>query len=118
MFGFLAIDKPAGPTSHDIVAAVRRELGRGAKVGHAGTLDPFARGVLVVCVGKATRLADYAQAQPKRYRAVVRLGATSTTDDPEGEITVLAGAAEPDEADVRNVVARFVGEISQTPPAH
>lgn len=118
MFGFFAIDKPAGPTSHDIVAGVRRRLGRGVKVGHAGTLDPFAQGVLVVCVGRATRLADYVQAQPKRYRAVVRLGATSTTDDPEGEIMPVQFAAPPDEADVRRVVVTFVGKIDQVPPAH
>lgn len=118
MFGLLAIDKPPGPTSHDVVAAVRRRLGRGVKVGHAGTLDPFARGVLVVCVGPATRLADYVQAQPKRYRAVVRLGATSTTDDPEGEIAPRPDPAEPTENRVRLVVGRFVGPIKQAPPAH
>ncbi len=118
MFGFFAIDKPPGPTSHDIVASVRRRLGRGVKVGHAGTLDPFARGVLVVCAGRATRLADYVQVQPKRYRAIMRLGATSTTDDPEGEITPDPSAARPDEAAVRRVVATFVGEIDQVPPAH
>ncbi len=136
MFGFFAIDKPAGPTSHDIVAAVRRRVGRGVKVGHAGTLDPFASGVLVVCAGPATRLADYVQAQPKRYRAVMCLGATSTTDDPEGEITPTPaglgpprGAAQgelaaplggprPAEADVRRIVAGFVGQIDQVPCAH
>jgi len=118
MFGFFAIDKPPGPTSHDIVARVRRRLGRGVKVGHAGTLDPFAGGVLVICAGRATRLADYVQAQPKRYRAVVKLGATSTTDDTEGEITTDPSAARPDEEDVRRVVATFVGEIDQVPPAH
>ncbi len=130
MFGFFVIDKPAGPTSHDIVASVRRRVGRGVKIGHAGTLDPFAGGVLVICAGHATRLADYVQAQPKRYRAVVRLGATSTTDDPDGEITpapaglgLAEGAdqgelAAPAEADVRRVVAGFVGEIDQVPCAH
>lgn len=118
MFGFFAIDKPPGPTSHDIVACVRRQLGRGVKVGHAGTLDPFAGGVLVICAGRATRLADYVQAQPKRYRAVVRLGATSTTDDTEGEIATDPSAARPDEEAVRRVVATFVGEIDQVPPAH
>jgi tRNA pseudouridine55 synthase len=118
MFGLLAIDKPPGPTSHDVVAVVRRRLGRGVKVGHAGTLDPFARGVLVVCVGPATRLADYVQAQPKRYRAVVRLGATSTTDDPEGEIEPNPDIAAPAEDGVRQAVAAFVGHIEQIPPAH
>jgi len=136
MFGFFAIDKPAGPTSHDIVAAVRRRVGRGVKIGHAGTLDPFARGVLVVCAGPATRLADYVQAQPKRYRAVIRLGATSTTDDPDGEVTPTPaglglpsgadqhglaaplGGPRPGEAEVRRAVAGFVGEIEQVPCSH
>jgi tRNA pseudouridine55 synthase len=136
MFGFFVIDKPPGPTSHDIVASVRRRAGRGVKIGHAGTLDPFARGVLVVCAGQATRLADYVQAQPKRYRAVVRLGATSTTDDPDGEVTPTPsgpgspkvadrgeltaplGCPKPDEADVRRVVAGFVGKIDQVPCSH
>jgi len=118
MFGFLCVNKPAGPTSHDVVAAVRRRLGRGVKVGHAGTLDPFAEGVLVLCVGPATRLASYVQARPKRYRAVVRLGATSTTDDPEGQITPVEGAAPPIAANVREAAGRFVGKIQQVPPAH
>jgi len=118
MFGLLVIHKPAGPTSHDVVAGVRRRLGGGVKVGHAGTLDPFADGVLVVCVGAATRLASYVQAQPKRYRAVLRLGATSSTDDREGEIAPTPGAAEPDELAVREALGRFVGTIEQVPPAH
>jgi tRNA pseudouridine55 synthase len=119
MFGFFAIHKPPGPTSHDMVAGVRRMLGRGVKVGHAGTLDPFAEGVLVVCVGHATRLADYVQAAAKRYSAVVVLGATSSTDDPEGEITPTPGlAAPPGEADVRRALEQFAGQIQQVPPAH
>jgi tRNA pseudouridine55 synthase len=118
MFGFFAIRKPAGPTSHDVVAGVRRRLGRGVKVGHAGTLDPFADGVLVLCVGAATRLASYVQAQPKRYRATVLLGATSSTDDPEGEIAAVPGATVPDEPAVRSLLERFVGTIQQVPPAH
>ena len=84
--GVLLIDKPAGKTSHDIVAAVRREM-RGRRVGHAGTLDPFATGLLLVLVGRATRIQRYLMALPKRYETVVRLGATSTTGDPDGEIT-------------------------------
>ena len=118
MFGFLCVNKPAGPTSHDVVARVRRRLGRGTKVGHAGTLDPFAEGVLVLCVGAATRLAGYVQAQTKRYRAVVRLGATSSTDDPEGEITPTPNAPTPDEPAVREAVRQFVGTIRQVPPSH
>ena len=118
MFGLLNVHKPPGPTSHDIVAAVRRLAGRGVKVGHAGTLDPFAGGVLVVCVGAATRLADYVQRQPKRYTAGIVLGVTSTTDDSEGEIAAdPAVRAAPQDA-VLEAIARFVGEIEQVPPAH
>lgn len=81
------VDKPAGPTSHDIVRDIRRRLPRGTKVGHAGTLDPFATGLLVVVAGRATRLADRVSASAKTYRAAVRLGARSVTGDPEGPIT-------------------------------
>jgi tRNA pseudouridine55 synthase len=86
MDGILLIDKPAGKTSHDIVAAVRREH-RGRRVGHSGTLDPFATGLLLVLVGRATRIQRHLMALPKRYETTARLGATSTTGDPEGEIT-------------------------------
>jgi tRNA pseudouridine55 synthase len=74
----LLVDKPAGATSHDVVAGVRRRLGRGAKVGHAGTLDPFATGLLLVLVGAATRAQRFFMALPKTYRAVARLGWTAT----------------------------------------
>ncbi len=84
--GVLLVDKPAGKTSHDIVAAVRRELPRKTKVGHAGTLDPFATGLLLVLVGRAARLQRYLMGLPKTYRAVARLGWTSDTGDPEGEL--------------------------------
>jgi tRNA pseudouridine55 synthase len=84
--GVLLIDKPAGKTSHDIVAAVRREL-RARRVGHAGTLDPFATGLLLVLVGRATRIQRYLMALPKRYETVARLGYVSTTGDIDGEIT-------------------------------
>jgi tRNA pseudouridine55 synthase len=83
--GVILVDKPAGVTSHDVVAAQRRRLGR-TKVGHAGTLDPFATGLLVVLVGRATRVQRFLMALPKRYFTVARLGWTSTTGDPEGEI--------------------------------
>src|SRR3984885_196749 len=82
----LCYDKPAGITSHDVVARVRRELPRKTKVGHAGTLDPFATGLLLVLVGRATRIQQFLMAQPKRYETVARLGWTSTTGDPEGEV--------------------------------
>jgi tRNA pseudouridine55 synthase len=85
--GILLLDKPAGKTSHDIVAAVRREH-RGRRVGHAGTLDPFATGLLLVLVGRATRIQRHLMALPKSYETTARLGATSTTGDPEGEITI------------------------------
>ena len=107
----LVCDKPAGRTSHDVVAAVRRELPRGAKVGHAGTLDPFATGVLLVLVGRATRAQRFLMALPKRYQAVARFGATSTTGDPEGEITetgVVPGGE----------LALPTGTVRQRPPAY
>jgi len=117
MFGFLNVNKPAGPTSFAVVAGVRRRAGRKIKVGHAGTLDPFARGVLVICLGPATRLASYVQAAPKRYLATITLGATSATDDVEGPITPNPKAEPPAEPVVRNAAGRFVGPIQQVPPA-
>jgi tRNA pseudouridine55 synthase len=81
----LLVDKPAGKTSHDVVAAIRRE--RGVKAGHAGTLDPFATGLLLVLLGKATRLQRFLVGLPKTYLATARLGWTSTTGDPDGELT-------------------------------
>jgi tRNA pseudouridine55 synthase len=93
--GVILYDKPAGVTSHDVVAAVRRRLGRGVKVGHAGTLDPFATGLLLVLVGRATRAQRFLMHLPKAYVVTARFGAVSTTGDPEGEIvctgTVPAG---------------------------
>ena len=118
VIGFMNINKPPGMTSHDVVAAVRRCLGRGVKVGHAGTLDPFAQGVLVICLGKATRLAEYVQHQPKRYRAGIILGASSETDDPQGPITPMPDATPPAPDQLADVLATFVGTIQQTPPAH
>ena len=111
--GVLLIDKPAGKTSHDIVAAVRREMRSHPprRVGHAGTLDPFATGLLLVLVGRATRIQRYLMALPKRYETVACLGATSTTGDPDGEITVT-GRIGPDP---------FVlptGELLQRPHAY
>jgi tRNA pseudouridine55 synthase len=84
--GVLLCDKPAGVTSHDVVAGVRRRCGKGVKVGHAGTLDPFGTGLLLVLLGRATRVQRFLMALPKRYEAVARLGWTSTTGDPEGEV--------------------------------
>jgi tRNA pseudouridine55 synthase len=113
MDGVLLIDKPAGITSHDAVAAVRRALGgKGApKVGHAGTLDPFATGLLLILIGRATKAQRQLMALPKRYETLARLGATSTTGDPEGEIAET-GRVPPDPPQLPT------GEIRQRPPAH
>jgi tRNA pseudouridine55 synthase len=114
--GLWLVDKPAGPTSHDIVAGVRRRLGgRKVKVGHAGTLDPFATGLLVVLVGRATRLAPYLSGLDKSYLATVRLGATSATGDPEGP--VLETGEAPDRARVEAVLPSFLGRQRQRVPA-
>lgn len=86
MDGVILVDKPAGPSSHDVVARVRRALGRGVKVGHGGTLDPFATGLLLVLVGRATRIQRFLMELPKEYETTARLGWTSTTGDPEGEL--------------------------------
>ena len=108
--GILLIDKPAGKTSHDVVAAVRREH-RGRRVGHAGTLDPFATGLLLILVGRATRIQRHLMALPKRYETTARLGATSTTGDPEGEIAVT-GRIPPDPPPLPT------GDILQRPHAY
>jgi tRNA pseudouridine55 synthase len=108
--GILLCDKPAGVTSHDVVAGVRRRYGRGVKVGHAGTLDPFATGLLLVLVGRATRVQRFLMALPKRYETVARLGWTSTTGDPEGEVAPGRTPPEP--------LALPTGTLRQRPPAY
>ena len=113
--GVLVVAKPAGPTSHDIVALVRR-LAASKRIGHGGTLDPFASGVLPLFLGGATRLAEYHLGDPKTYRATVCFGASSTTDDLDGELTPSAGAA-PGRASVEAGLARFMGTQLQQPPA-
>jgi tRNA pseudouridine55 synthase len=115
-FGILNVDKPAGLTSRDAVNRIEG-LVRGVKCGHAGTLDPLATGVLVVCVGPATRLIQYVQRMPKHYQAVFQLGRRSVTDDIEGEVELVADAAEPTRAEIEAVLPQFVGEIEQRPPA-
>jgi tRNA pseudouridine55 synthase len=109
--GLLLCDKPAGITSHDVVAQIRRRLGRGIKVGHSGTLDPFATGLLVVLVGRATRVQRFVMALPKRYEVTARFGETSTTGDPEGEITQTGRVPEGD-------LTLPVGVVRQRPPAY
>jgi tRNA pseudouridine55 synthase len=114
--GVLVVVKPAGPTSHDVVALVRRLTGV-KRVGHGGTLDPFASGVLPVFVGHATRIVEYHMADEKAYRAVMVFGARSTTDDLDGELTPGEGSPPAREA-VEAALERFRGPIEQVPPAH
>ena len=110
MDGVLPIDKPAGMSSHDVVAAVRRALG-GPRTGHAGTLDPFATGLLLVLVGAATKAQRTMMELPKRYKTTARLGATSSTGDTEGEI-VETGRMPADPPELPT------GELRQRPPTH
>lgn len=114
--GLVVVDKPAGWTSHDVVARVRRLAGT-RKVGHAGTLDPMATGVLVLGVERATRLLTYVVGADKEYAATVRLGATTTTDDAEGETLATADASRVTEAEVRAAVVPLTGPIEQVPSA-
>jgi tRNA pseudouridine55 synthase len=112
--GVLVVAKPAGPSSHDIVALVRR-LAATRRIGHGGTLDPFAAGVLPLFLGRATRLAEYHLGAPKAYRATICFGASSTTDDLEGELTPVGSAPTRDVLEA--VLPRFTGPIRQRPPA-
>jgi tRNA pseudouridine55 synthase len=117
--GLLVLDKPAGMTSHDVVAVVRRLLGN-RKVGHAGTLDPMATGVLLVGVGPATRLLGHLALAGKSYRATIRLGSSTVTDDREGAVTSVADAAHlavVTDEQVRAALAAMVGTIEQRPSA-
>ncbi len=116
MDGILSLDKPAGITSAAAVARVKRLLPRGTKIGHAGTLDPFATGVLLLLIGRATRLCETLMNQPKQYQATVKLGATTPTDDCESAETVSANSQQvpPDEID--RILPQFRGQIQQVPP--
>src|SRR5688572_23208926 len=117
LFGILNINKPSGITSRDAVNRVER-LTRPVRCGHAGTLDPLASGVLVICVGSATRLVQYVQRMPKRYRATFLLGCQSPTDDVEGEITQFEAANQPTRMQIEAALPSFLGEILQRPPDH
>jgi tRNA pseudouridine55 synthase len=116
-FGVLNVYKPAGLTSRDAVDRVER-LVRPAKAGHAGTLDPLATGVLVICVGQATRLIRFVQQMRKRYLATFLLGQSSETDDVEREVVAIPNAVVPTRALIDSTLPQFVGEIQQRPPAH
>ena len=114
--GILIVDKPVGPTSHDIVGLVRR-LAATKRVGHGGTLDPFASGVLPLFLGRGTRVVEFHLGDHKRYRATVCFGASSSTDDLEGELIPATGPA-PDRAAVEAALPGSTGAISQRPPAY
>jgi len=114
--GIINLDKPAGLTSHDVVDAVRR-MAEQRKVGHAGTLDPMATGVLLVCLGTGTRVAEFLMAGRKRYRAGIVLGAATDTYDAEGKVTDCGGSTDFGREEIDAALGRFVGRIQQLPPA-
>lgn len=118
MDGLLVIDKPAGMTSRDVVNIAQRWFPRRTKLGHTGTLDPLATGVLVLCVGKATKLADRIQALGKSYRTRILLGAASDTDDADGQIVPNPNAHPPSLEAIRAALPSFIGSIEQLPPAY
>jgi len=113
--GLVLVDKPAGMTSHDVVAVVRRATGA-KRAGHAGTLDPFATGLLVVLLGRATRLIPHMQGEPKVYDATIRLGEETDTDDSTG--IVVRRAEPPDDSAISRAVERLTGVVEQLPPAY
>ena len=115
--GILNINKPAGMTSHDVVAAVRRITGE-KRVGHAGTLDPMATGVLLVCLGQATRVTEYLMDAPKRYRAGIVLGIATDTYDAEGRVTHRSPSVSFTRAQIEEALSSFVGRIEQVPPLY
>jgi tRNA pseudouridine55 synthase len=114
--GLIVVDKPAGMTSHDVVARVRR-LAKTRRVGHGGTLDPMATGVLIIGVNRATRLLTYVIGSGKSYAATIRLGEATVTDDAEGDVTARAGTAGVTDEAIRAGLAAQVGEIDQVPSA-
>ncbi len=113
--GILPVDKPQGCTSHDVVARLRRLTGV-RKIGHAGTLDPMATGVLLLCLGRATRVVSYLTDAEKEYRFRVRLGVSTDTYDAEGQVVARSDAIPTDAETIRRAVAQFEGEIDQIPP--
>lgn len=117
MAGLLVVDKPLGWTSTEVVRRVKRAAG-GTKTGHAGTLDPLATGVVVCCLGRATQQVERIMGLTKVYEAEIDFTAFTTTDDLEGERTEVNAADEPDEAELRAVLAGFVGQVEQVPPVY
>ena len=116
--GLLVVDKPSGITSRDLVNQVQRLLPRTVKIGHTGTLDPLATGVLVLCIGAATKQAAIIQGLGKSYRARIRLGARSNTDDADGVVTVQDDTLIPNETKIDEALQPFLGRIMQRPPAY
>ena len=114
--GLIVVDKPSGMTSHDVVARIRR-LAKTRRVGHGGTLDPMATGVLIIGVNKATRLLTYVIGAGKSYTATIRLGESTLTDDAEGEVTGRAPVAGVTDDAIRAGLAAQTGEIDQVPSA-
>jgi tRNA pseudouridine55 synthase len=117
MDGVLNINKPTGMTSHDVVERVRRML-REKRIGHTGTLDPLATGVLVLCVGRATRIAQYLEAGEKEYKAVMRLGVSTDTLDAEGQVVATKSYTPPEPEQITEVMKAFTGPLMQRPPAY
>jgi len=113
--GVLIVDKPAGPTSHGVVQSVRRAAGQ-KRVGHTGTLDPAATGVLVVCMGRATKLVPFLQAGRKTYAARMRLGVETDSQDADGAVVAVTDASHVDERSLCEALTRFQGDIEQIPP--
>ncbi len=124
--GILIINKPAGPTSHDIVDKIRKVIAprsrisrpKGLRIGHAGTLDPFAEGVLIILIGRATKSQSRFMAQPKTYIATLRLGAISDTDDATGNIKRVNHESRIMNHEIKKMLKEFIGEIEQTPPTY
>jgi tRNA pseudouridine55 synthase len=117
MDGLIVLDKPGGITSAGAVNRVKRLLDRGTKIGHAGTLDPFATGVLLLLIGKATKSSEKLMDQPKRYEATVKLGASTATDDLESPEVPWPQAMPPSSEEIKSAITGFAGMISQRPPA-
>src|SRR6478736_5549814 len=117
LHGLLIIDKPAGWTSHDVVGRLRRLTGE-RQIGHAGTLDPMATGVLPVAVGDATRAIEYLAGASKRYKAEIVFGVETDAHDADGRVTRIADAGNLDESQVRAALEQFTGPIAQIPPMH
>ena len=115
--GIVLVDKPSGWTSHDVVARMRRLAGQ-KRIGHTGTLDPMATGLLVVCLGNATRLVEYMTGHDKRYAGTIVLGSTTDTDDAEGAVVAMRDVPPPADVDLEAIRRKFLGPLMQMPPSY